>query len=297
MARILAIESDAEQIAILRRLVGDALRADVIAVASTDDAIRTLGVSLPDVIVTSSLLSPVEGQRLAEHLKRDPTLDYMPVLTLPPLVESSEKEATRRPSLVSRFIRRPQHVWPVYDTHAVTARIKEALEQSRTDAELYGDVWRPARLLLLAEPTPQVELATETVDLVRVLDAQLEMQVSDAIRRERATRWKRNELPWLESIKLEWGAELRLLNLSSSGLLVESGNKMTVGVRADFQVAGADALDVVLPARVVRSDVSSVGRLGVKYLAAAVFEHPLDGLGPDGSLLSDFSARRLRRGH
>jgi len=295
MARILAIDSDPEQVAILRRLVGDALRAEVIAVASTDDAIRTLGVSSPDVIVTSSLLSPVEGQRLAEHLKQDPSLDYMPVLTLPPLVESSEKEATR-PGLVSRLMRRPQHEWPVYDTHAVTARIEEALEQSRTDAELYGDVWRPARLLLLAEPTPQVELATETLELVRVLDAKLEMRARDIVRRERATRWQRNELPWFESVKLEWGAEVRLLNLSCSGLLVESGIKMTVGVRADFQVAGADALDLVLPARVVRSDVSSVGRLGVKYVAAAVFEQPLDALGPDGSL-SDFSPRRVRRAY
>ena len=293
MARILAIDSDPEQIVILRKLVSDMLHADVIAVASTDDAIRTLGVSSPDVILTSSLLSTADGQRLAEHLKRDPSLDYVPVLTLPLLADSSEPEA-RRPGLMFRLLRRGQpSSWRAYDKHAVTSRIEEALEQSRTDAELYGEVWRPARLLLMADPTPQAEPATETVELVRLLEGAIEVPAGATPQRARAPRWTRFELPWLESIKVEWGADVRLLNLSRSGLLVESGIRMTVGVRADFQVAGADELDFVLPARVVRSDVASVGPLGVKYLAAAVFEQPFDTLGPDGSLPPNRSLRRL----
>src|SRR5262245_19029445 len=224
-ARILAIDSDPDQIAILRRLVSDMLDADVIAVASTDDAIRTLGVSSPDVILTSSLLSPADGQRLAEHLKRDPSLDYVPVLTLPLLADSNEPEA-RRPGLMSRLLRRRQPSWPAYDKHAVTSRIEEALEQSRTDAELYGEVWRPARLLLMADPTPQAEPATESVELVRLLDATIELPAGTTPQRARAPRWTRFELPWLEGIKVDWGADVRLLNLSRSGLLVESGIRM-----------------------------------------------------------------------
>jgi hypothetical protein len=195
---------------------------------------------------------------------------------------------------MSRLLRRDQPSWPVYDRHAVTARVKEALEQSRTDAELYGEVWRPARLLLMADPTPQAEPVAESVQLIRVLEDAVEVPADATLQRARAPRWKRSELPWLESIKLEWGADVQLLNLSCSGLLVESGIRMTVGVRADFQVAGADELDFVLTARVVRSDVASVGRLGVKYLAAAVFEQPFDGLGPDGSLPPNRSHRRFR---
>jgi hypothetical protein len=50
-----------------------------------------------------------------------------------------------------------------------------------------------------------------------------------------------------------------------------------------------------MPGRVVRSDVSSVNTLGVKYVTAAVFEKPFDAIGPDGSLPPDFTHRRWPR--
>ena len=125
---------------------------------------------------------------------------------------------------------------------------------------------------------------TESVSLLRMLDAELERYCGLTPHKERATRWERCELPWLESIRLTWGAELNLLNISSSGLLVESGIRMTLGNRTDFQMEDCDRRDFVIPGRVVRSDVSTVNSLGVKYVTAAAFEKPFEAIGPDGSL-------------
>lgn len=292
MARILAIDSDPVRIAILRRLVGDRLDAEVFVATSTDEALRTIGMTCPDLILTSSLLSLYEVQQLAAHLRKVPSLDHVPILTIPPLVD--ERASTHRQGLMSRLLGRRQPTWPVYNVDAVTERIAEALEQSRIDAARYGDAWRPARLLLTEPATPQpVVPDPDTERLLRKLESELQFFCGGATAQERATRWEGYELPWLESIRLTWGAELRLLNISCSGLLVESGIRMTLGNKTDFQVAGRDEQEFVIPGRVVRTDVSSVDRLGVKYVTAAVFEHPFDALGPSGSLPPDLSFRRL----
>lgn len=293
MAQVLAIEPDPGTADVLRRLVSERLNAEVVVVASSHDAIRTLAVTSPDLILTSSLLPADDGQRLAAHLRRVPSLDHLPILTVPPLVEESRE--TDRPGLISRFLRRPRQIWPAYDVDAVTSRIEEALEQSRADASRYGEAWRPARLLLVEPRTTTPEAVLETDRLLRTLDAELQRYCGLSPHQDRAPRWERCDLPWLQSIRLTWGAELRLLNLSSSGLLVESGIRMTLGNRTDFQVADCDHRDFVMPGRVVRSDVASVDTLGVKYMTAAVFEQPFESIGPGGSLPPDLSQRRFPR--
>jgi len=287
MAHILAIEPDPDRVVILQRLVSDKLNAEVVVARSTDEAISALSDNQPDLILTSSLLSPSEGDQLAAHLRQVPALDYLPVLTIPPLVASDEGHG----NLVSRLIRRRAQTRPAYDLDAVTSRIKEALEQSLTDTMRNSD-WRHARALLLESGSPQGATPEGTINLLRTLDAQLEKYCGLSPQQERATRWERGELPWLESIKLTWGADLRLLNISCSGLLVESGIRMTLGTRTDFQLEDCDNRDFVVPGRVVRSDVSSVNSLGVKYVTAAIFEKPFEAIGPDGSLPPILPQRR-----
>ena len=285
MAHILAIEPDPDRVVILQRLVSDKLQADVVVATSTDEAISSLSNNQPDLILTSSLLSPSEGDQLAAHLRQVPALDYLPVLTIPPLVAIDEERRT----LVSRLIRRRAQTRPAYDLDAVTTRIKEALEQSLADTMRNSD-WRHARALLL-ESGSQTGME-DTINLLRTLDAELEKYCGLSPQQERAPRWERDDLPWLESIRLTWGADLQLLNISCSGLLVESGIRMTLGNRTDFELEDCDNRDFVIPARVVRSDVSSVNSLGVKYVTAAVFEKPFEAIGPDGSLPPILPQRR-----
>jgi CheY-like chemotaxis protein len=278
MAHILAIEPDPDRTVILQRLITETLNADVVVATSADDAINALSERQPDLILTSTLLSSEDDQQLAAHLRSAPALDHLPILTIPPLVDPD----VRRDGVLSRLFRRRPTKEQSYDVDAVAARIRDAIDQSQRDAKRYNDTWRPARALLLEQSQDQA--MEETVSLLRMLDAELERYCGLTPQQERAPRWERNELPWLESIRLTWGAELHLLNLSSSGVLVESGIRMTLGNRTDFQVADCDHRDFVIPGRIVRSDVSAVNSLGVKYVTAAVFERPFELIGPDGSL-------------
>jgi CheY-like chemotaxis protein len=279
MTHILAIEPDPNRTVILQRLVSEKLKAEVVVASSADDAISALSERQPDLILTSTLLSPNDDQQLTAHLRSVPALDHLPVLTIPPFVET---DVTQDDDLIFDFFRRHQRAKPAYDVSAVTSRIREAIEQSRVDAARYSGSWRPARALLLE--TSRERAMAETVHLLRTLDAELERYCGLTPQKDRAPRWERFELPWLESISLTWGAQLHLLNLSSSGLLVESGIRMTLGNRADFQLEDCDNREFVIPGRIVRSDVSSVNNLGVKYVTAATFEKPFELIGPDGSL-------------
>ena len=145
---------------------------------------------------------------------------------------------------------------------------------------------RPARLMLLeAKRTLLLEAGrgpdqSEPLSLAQ-LDTEFRPVVDHRDRLARAQRWDGEQLPWLSAVRLTWGADLRLINISRSGLLVESGVRFTLGNRADFELESAEH-GLIVKARVVRSDVSQVGSLGVKYIAAAVFERPFQILDPQG---------------
>jgi hypothetical protein len=279
MARILALEPDPERSVILQRLVKETLGVDVVLAATAEDAITKLYGASPDLILMSSLLSPGEEEQLTAHLRLAPDFDHVSVLTIPALVDQS-KDGQEQVGLLRRMLlrfHRRQRTWPTYDFSAVARRIEEALEESRLNARAY-ELERPARLMLLEAKRPMLltagtneDTASEALSLTR-LDDELRTYVD---RQARAPRWDPHQLPWLNAVKLTWGVELRLLNISRSGLLVESGTRFTMGNRAEFQLVGPDE-EVIVKARVVRSDVSSVNSLGVKYVAAAAFDRPFE---------------------
>jgi CheY-like chemotaxis protein len=87
---------------------------------------------------------------------------------------------------------------------------------------------------------------------------------------ERDPRWTRDQVPWLSSVKLPWGPEVEVVNISKSGMLVETSSKLSPGSTADFCVSGFDT-DLSVPIRVVRSEIGAVNRFGVTYQAAVTF--------------------------
>jgi hypothetical protein len=95
------------------------------------------------------------------------------------------------------------------------------------------------------------------------------------IKRLRAHRWDRGDVPWLSGVKLPWGLEVRLVNISKSGLLVESHSKLTGGTSMAFHLWGPSKT-LTLPARIVRCQVGRVDGRGVTYQAAAVFDKDVD---------------------
>jgi hypothetical protein len=98
-------------------------------------------------------------------------------------------------------------------------------------------------------------------------------------RRPRAERRERGDVPWLSTVKLPWGPDASVLNISTTGLLLESGSKVTPGSIAELKLCGPE-WEIAIPARFVRSEVAIVNGLGVKYHIAATFEKRLEFPGP-----------------
>jgi CheY-like chemotaxis protein len=96
-----------------------------------------------------------------------------------------------------------------------------------------------------------------------------------ALERSRADRITASELPRLSAVRLPWGAEATLLNLSRTGVLFETFSKLTPGSSAAIKLCAQDST-VVVPARFVRSEVVTVDGRGVRYRAAAMFESAIN---------------------
>jgi hypothetical protein len=94
-------------------------------------------------------------------------------------------------------------------------------------------------------------------------------------RRDRAQRWAPGDVPWFGGVQTPWGLRLDLLNISTTGLLVESASKFMAGSFSELHLVGSGR-SLIVPARLVRSEVSEVNSRGVKYQTAAVFDGRLD---------------------
>ena len=297
MARILAIEPDATRRVMLGRLVNEHLSAEVVLAASAGDALLTLADVPPDVILTSTLLPAGEDQQLNAHLRAAPDLDHLPVLTIPPVVEIANQP--RPPvGLWARLFRRRRKQEPFlpYDFSAITTRIEEALEQSKKNAH-QSEIERPARMILLE--TRASRLLTpgrgESVGtaLVRIgFEPPLPAEEGRHWR-SRARRWNIVEVPWLSGVNLMWGANafrtLRLVNISSTGLLVETDVRFAPGRKAGFQLAGSDQEELIVQGSVVRADPTNEDESDFRYIVAVTFDQPFEALGRVRSL------RELRR--
>jgi hypothetical protein len=195
----------------------------------------------------------------------------VPVITVPPLVEAHGKVHVR--SLFS-LIGRRKTAGPSYDAAAVVARIDEALRQVREAKHSprvqavrvepsNAMILRPGATINLARPaTPIVEATSEPIVLQRK-------------RLERAARVMAADLPSRCTLTTPAGFIVRMLNVSESGVLFESPLKFTRDAETSLSLFSPQA-SLVLPARIVRSDVAAVNGLGVTYQTAAQFSEALD---------------------
>ena len=96
MPLILAIEPDGRQAAILKRVVRDHVRVEMIVVASKDDAVTAITKGVPDLILLTLLISPRDEEELIGHLRRLERADHLQTLTIPLLssarVDAEEEE-------------------------------------------------------------------------------------------------------------------------------------------------------------------------------------------------------------
>jgi hypothetical protein len=87
---------------------------------------------------------------------------------------------------------------------------------------------------------------------------------------------------------------VELVNISRTGVLIESASKLTPGITIELQLSGL-GLHRLMMARFVRSEIAHVDRMGVRYHAAAQFEQPLDILPAHGESTAPSTSELLSR--
>jgi CheY-like chemotaxis protein len=249
MTRILAIEPNPERAQALRQLVHDRLGADVVLAESTAAAIAAMTTQAADLILTSILLPPNDDSQLTVYLRQCDQASTVPVLLIPPVVEEQVQPPGKRWwSRLAHLSRRGSPPWPPYDAEAVAGRIRDAMA-----------------------PVPWEQIGPRAATVTALVRFDENATINE---KPRAERWAHADLPWLSSVNLSTGREVKLLNISSSGILIDSEYQLAPGRPTEFQLWGPYK-QLIVAARIVRSEESTTGR-GARYLTAAAFDFKVD---------------------
>ena len=274
--RILLIEPDADRARRLTRILSR-ISAALQVVQSTGEGVRAIRERVPDLVLTTTFLPPTEEAAIRAQLSQVSAAAHVQIVSLPPFIREHEL-SDGPPKRVLTFLGRGARALggSPCDAEAVIEDITAYLEQSRGR--------RAAGVNNVAEPRAHYRPAHpgSRADHSPALPA----GPRDANDRRRARRRLTGELPWLATVQLPWGTEVKVLDISKSGVLLESPLRLVVGSTLDLQLVGQDG-QVRVSARLVRSEIADVNRLGVRYRAAAAFTRDLQIPG----LLSDAHAR------
>jgi hypothetical protein len=82
-------------------------------------------------------------------------------------------------------------------------------------------------------------------------------------------------LEWIAVARVKYGPEVKVVDLSTGGVLLESDRPLAPGSRQALEIAGVDR-SIVVPFGVLRSRISSLGQGGPIYRSACRFTKPLD---------------------
>jgi len=291
MPRILAIEADPRRRRALTVLVREHVKAHLIVVESVRAAITSIGQHPPDLILAPTLLTPPDEAELLSYVKQLETAPYIQMMTVPALDMLADKPAapiSRRWRLAPLFNRRPANVVAQYDPSMVAAQIADGLERARERRIEHEAAMAYNAAVGRTEPTTAMVLARSARQAQKgASDASIGEQLRERMREERrvALRRGRGEVPWLSGIKLSCGDEVHLVNISSTGVLVETGFKLTPGSTTELHLSGPGT-NLVVPARCIRSDVARIDGLGVRFHAAVAFTKALDLANPHGEAVA-----------
>ena len=282
MSHILAIEADLKRRRALTMLVKEHIKADLVVVPSVRAAINAIAERAPDLILAPALLSPPDEAELLTHMKQLDTAPYIQMLTLPALDmlgDASAEQTDRRGLFGPIFNRRPVSPGLKYDRRMVAAQITDGLSRARelrieyAAMLAYHESQHATRQVALARPGGADVLEAASMALTH------QKNNRDADERRVAQRKGRGEVPWLSGLKFSSGPDVQLINISSTGVLVESGSKFAPGSTSELHLSGPET-NLVIPVRFIRSAVARTGVLGVRYYAAAAFAKALDLAGP-----------------
>ena len=108
MALVLAIEPDLRQASILKRIVREKVRAQLVLVESRDAAISAIDAQIPDVILVTALLSPRDEEELVAHLKTLEGAEHLQTHTIPQLASVRAEADSPGGGLFGKFRRKKE---------------------------------------------------------------------------------------------------------------------------------------------------------------------------------------------
>ena len=283
MAHILAIESDPKRRHVLSTLLRERIKARLVVVPSVRAAIASIAEHTPDLIIAPTLLSPPDEAELLTHMKGLDRAPYIQMLTVPALdmlVNAPAKDTRRRRLFDQVFNRRPGPPDLQCDRGMVVAQIVDGLERARSLRLEYAAMLAYQETLGTARESTALVLARPETTAALQANTALE-QLREQARDERriALRKGRGDVPWLSGIKASWGADLQLINISSTGVLVETSSKFAPGSTTNLHLCGPET-NLVVPVRFIRSDVARIDGVSVRYRVAAAFAQEVDLTGP-----------------
>ena len=285
MPRILAIESDPKRRYVLSTLVREHVKATLVVVPSVRAAIASIAEHTPDLIIAPTLLSPPDEAELQTYMKGLDSAPYIQMLTLPALDMLSNAPAAdtgRRGLFGQVFRRRPVSPGLQYDRGMVAAQIVDGLERALTLRKEYAATLAYKEAFGTASANTSLVLArADSGYALEISSARVQEQLRERAGDERriAKRKGRGDVPWLSGIKASWGADLQLINISSTGVLVETGSKFAPGSTSNLHLCGPGT-NLVVPVRFIRTDFARIDGVGVRYHVAAAFAQDVDLEGP-----------------
>jgi hypothetical protein len=116
------------------------------------------------------------------------------------------------------------------------------------------------------------ELHKTSVQVVCLAD-ELDTPFDAAANRRNHARLKPTDLAWLKSARLKYGSDVRVLDISAGGMLLETDNELTQDSSIVVELTGG-ASPILLPSRVLRCRVASLGEI-LRYQGACAFRRPL----------------------
>lgn len=98
-------------------------------------------------------------------------------------------------------------------------------------------------------------------------------QATEGANRRTHLRLSADDVLWLQGVRIKYGADVRVIDISAGGILVETAAEIRAETTVVFEVSVAEATQLV-PARVVRSSRADYDGL-TRYQAACAFKRPL----------------------
>jgi hypothetical protein len=271
MPGILAIEADPTRKRLLRALVREHVQAEITIADSVSAALAEIDRRLPDVILVPALVGPSDAEELMNRVQAH-AAPYVQMLALPAFDILAAPAVAEQRRFLAVFRKRTPAPRPPYDRSMVGMQIADTVARAQQARAEY--------LELLAQRAESEELekqwaAYESDVSMSLVPKDMVFDDAFATERRRAARLPQRDISWLSTVRLSGGAQLSVVNISRSGVLLASGSKFAPGSTTELHLTGPDT-NLVVPVRFVRSEIARIDALGVMYHAAAAFGREIE---------------------